>query len=118
MTSTNSAILAISAESREPTAESVAAVVGRQCTIGSAHAALITAGWPSVIRGNRITVAGRVLALFIEERSGASFHLAARWVVYGVDDRQLIRLVVSDRNQRCANRRSLRWSSDDVRVNE
>lgn len=100
MTRANSVTLATSAASREPTVEAVAAIVGRQCTIGSACAALIGAGWPSVIAGNRITVADRILALFIAERSGESFHLAARWVVYGIDDRQLIRLVVEDRQQR------------------
>ena len=100
MTRANSVTLATSAASREPTVEAVAAIVGRQCTIGSACAALIGAGWPSVIAGNRITVAERIFALFIAERSTESFQLEARWVVYGIDDHQLIRLVVADRNRR------------------
>lgn len=100
MTRANSATQVISAESRQPTAEAVAAIVGRQCSIGSACTALISAGWPSVIVGNRISVADRVLASFIAERSGESFHLAARWVVYGIHDRHLIRLVIADRSRR------------------
>ena len=100
MTRAKSAMPAISGEAKELTAEAVAAIVGRQCTIGSACTALISAGWPSVIAGNRITVADRIFALFIAERSTESFQLEARWVVYGIDDHQLIRIVVADRNRR------------------
>lgn len=78
------------------TAEGVAAVVAQHPAIGTACDALNNAGWPSVIAGNRITVADEVLALFIAEVAGESGRLAARWVVYGIDDRCLIRVVVGD----------------------
>lgn len=79
-----------------PTADEVAAVVAKHPAIGSACAALNDAGWPSLIAGNRITVAGEILALFIAEGAGESGRLVARWVVYGIHDRRLVRAVVSD----------------------
>jgi len=88
---------------QSPTAKGVAEIIGEHSAIGGACAALNDAGWPSVIAGNRITVADRVLALFIAEQVGVSGRLAARWVVYGIDDRRLIRVAVAGQKRPGSN---------------
>ncbi len=71
------------ADKKTPTAEQVAGVIAGISSIGEACEALIRAGWPASLAGNRITVNDEVLAQFIAAGAGADAG-AATWVVYPI----------------------------------
>lgn len=72
------------ADEKTPTAEQVARVVAGIPTIGKACEALIRAGWPASIAGNRITVDDEVLAQFIGSSIGPAGGVDATWVIYAI----------------------------------
>ncbi len=74
-----------------PNADSVAAVVARAVTIDAAAESLTGVGWQSRVAGNRINVANRVFARFIDDQPGRP-----TWVVYGIGDKPPVRIVVAN----------------------
>ena len=79
-----------------PNADQVAAVVAGISTIGEAALALSAAGWQSKIAGNRISVNDRVFVRYINETARSNGSQDARWVVYGVGDRPVVRIVAGE----------------------
>lgn len=75
------------------TADGVAAVIAGVPTIGAACQAIEAAGWRSSVAGNRITVNDRVFARYIDQVGGDAEPPEARWVVYGIGERPVVRIV-------------------------
>lgn len=82
-----------------PNADRVAEVVAGIPTIGEACRALSAAGWQSKVAGNRISVNDQVFVRYIYETAGSNGSDDTRWVVYGVGDRPVIRIVVANDGQ-------------------
>jgi hypothetical protein len=82
-----------------PDAELVAAIVAGIPTIGEACRALSAVGWQSKVAGNRISVNDRVFVRYIYETAGSTGSPDTRWVVYGVGDRPVVRIVVASHGQ-------------------
>lgn len=82
-----------------PNAELVAAIVAGIPTIGEACRALSAVGWQSKVAGNRISVNDRVFVRYIDETAGSNGSPDTRWVVYGVGDRPVVRIVVASDGQ-------------------
>ena len=85
----------------KPSADQVAAIVAGIPTIGEAALALSAAGWQSRIAGNRISVNDRVFVRYIYATAGSDGSHDTRWVVYGVGDRPVVRIVVASNGQGC-----------------
>lgn len=84
-----------------PNADLVAAVVAGIPTIGEACRALNSVGWQSKVAGNRISVNDRVFVRYIDEAAGPLGSRDTRWVVYGVSDHPVVRIVVASNGQGC-----------------
>ena len=78
-----------------PTADGVAAVIAGVPSIGLARQAIEDAGWRSSVAGNRITVNDRVFARYIEQAGDQPDLADPRWVVYGIGERPVVRIVAS-----------------------
>ena len=76
-----------------PTVGRVAEIMVGATTIGRACAALQAAGWQSTIAGNRITVADRVFARYLDPGPRGAGH--ARWLVYGGDGQSSFQIVIA-----------------------
>lgn len=78
-----------------PSADQVAALIAGKPTIGAVCRALRSAGWKSTVAGNRITVDDRVFVRYIYQAAGPDGPYDARWVVYDIGDRPIVRIVVA-----------------------
>lgn len=74
-----------------PTVDEVATAVAGSATIGAACNILRAAGWQCTVAGNRMTVGDGVCVRPVGQ--GAA---GARWLVYGIGDTSVIRVVCAD----------------------